>query len=90
MAERPALRSLAERVGLWMKVLRSLSPAMVDDTAASSAWTLLRTWGDFASAALYTALEYLRAMAEAARWPRPGTMLAALRNIIEVQERDCD
>jgi hypothetical protein len=32
----------------------------------------------------------LRAMAEAARWPRPGTMLAALRNIIEVQERDCD
>ena len=45
---------------------------MVELTALSSDWTLLRVCGDFERAAENAALEYLRAIELAARRPKPA------------------
>lgn len=46
------------------------------ETLESSVWTLVRVWGDLERAAPKTAFEYLEAMAEAARRPKPGVLEA--------------
>jgi hypothetical protein len=51
-------------------------------TVFNSDWTLLRTCGDLAKAAEYAALEYLRAILDAARRPRPCEMAAEDWSII--------
>ncbi len=66
------MRSVRERVGLLMKLAVAGSFWRAPEKLASSAWTFVRVWGDFARAAPYTALEYFAAMVEAARRPRPG------------------
>jgi len=73
---RPEERSLADNVGLLTNALRSGTSLMVLEMELSSDWTLVRVCGDFERAAENTALEYLLAMVEAARRPRPTEAVA--------------